>query len=192
MKILGKLLDYLEEGLIVIGLAFMTVMNFVNVVSRYLFTNSFSFTEELTVLAFVWISMLGVATGFKRYAHLGMSYFVDFFPRRGRAFMALFASFCSLVMIVIMIQEGAIMVQGQIDLDAKTPALGMPVMWQGLAIPVGGVFIALRILQSGWKKFWDIWSGQAPLDEMSIEARALAGLGDALGAATTAGEGRDR
>lgn len=37
MRAMARAFDFLEEGLIVLGLAFMTVMNFVNVVSRYCF-----------------------------------------------------------------------------------------------------------------------------------------------------------
>jgi C4-dicarboxylate transporter DctQ subunit len=145
--------DYLEEGLIVLCLAFMTCMNFINVISRYCFTNSFSFTEELTVTTFVWVSMLGIAAGFRRVSHLGMSYFVELAPKKHQAFMALFSMFCSLIMVFFMIYEGCTMVDNQIMLGAKTAALELPLACQGLAIPVGGLFIAIRALQSGISEF---------------------------------------
>ena len=145
--------NFLEEGLIVLCLAFMTGMNFINVISRYCFTNSFSFTEEITVITFVWVSMLGIAAGFRRVAHLGMSYFVELAPKKYQAVMALFSMACSLTMIFFMIYEGYTMVENQIMLGAKTAALEIPLAFQGLAIPVGGTFIALRALQSGISEF---------------------------------------
>ncbi|SBV91416.1 putative C4-dicarboxylate transport system permease small protein [uncultured delta proteobacterium] len=148
-----KLFDYLEEGLIFICLAFMTVMNFINVISRYCFTNSFSFTEEITVITFVWLSMLGIAAGFRRVAHLGMSYFVELAPKKTQAYMALFSMVCSLTMIVFMVIEGVTMVDNQIMLGAKTAALEIPLAFQGLAMPVGGVFIGLRALQAGFSEY---------------------------------------
>lgn len=151
--------DFFEEGLIVLGLAFMTIMNFVNVVSRYCFTNSFSFTEEITVLVFVWVSMLGIAAGFKRSAHLGMSYFAELLPRRMQALLALFSMGCSIVMMVIMIDEGVVMVQNQILLGGRTPALELPVTVQGLAIPVGGALIALHVLGAGYREFKRLYFG---------------------------------
>lgn len=153
MRLMTKAFDFLEEGLIVLGLAFMTVMNFVNVVSRYCFTNSFSFTEEITVMAFVWVSMLGIAAGFKRCSHLGMSYFVEMFPRKIQAVMALFSMLCSVAMMLIMVDEGLVMVENQLLLGARTPALELPVVVQGLAIPVGGALIALRALSAGYGEF---------------------------------------
>lgn len=148
-----KLFDFLEEGLIVLCLAFMTAMNFINVVSRYCFTNSFSFTEEITVITFVWVSMLGIAAGFRRVAHLGMSYFVELAPKKIQAYMALFSMACSLAMIVFMVLEGITMVENQIMLGAKTAALEIPLAFQGLAIPVGGAFIGLRALQAGISEY---------------------------------------
>ena len=132
-------------------------MNFINVVSRYFLSNSFSFTEEITIMAFVWGTMLAVATGYKRCAHLGMSFIVDQFPKKGQAIFTLFSMICSLVMIYFLIKYGIEMVQGQISLGAKTPALQMPSCIQGLSIPVGGVFIAIRTLEWGISTFISLW-----------------------------------
>lgn len=157
IKLFLRGLDYVEEALIVILLAFMAIMNFVNVVSRYCFSNSFSFTEELTVMAFVWVTMLGIATGYKRYAHLGMSFIVERFSKKIQAIFAAFSMICSLVMIVLLIKYGIEMVQGQIMLGSKTPALRLPIYWQGLSIPVGAGFIAIRTLESGIQEIVRLW-----------------------------------
>ena len=153
MQKLLKAFDYLEEGLIVLCLAFMTGMNFINVISRYCFTNSFSFTEEITVITFVWVSMLGISAGFRRFAHLGMSYFVELTPKKYQAYMALFSMACSLIMIFFMVYEGYTMVENQLMLNAKTAALEIPLAFQGLAIPIGGLFIACRALQAGFAQY---------------------------------------
>lgn len=160
MKVLKgilKGLDYVEEMLIVLLLVFMSIMNFANVVSRYCFSNSFSFTEELTVMAFVWVTMLGVATGYKRCAHLGMSFIVEKFPKKGQALFMVFSTVCSLIMIILLIKYGIDMVNGQIMLDAKTPALRLPAAMQGLSIPVGGIFIAIRTLEAGVRETVRLW-----------------------------------
>jgi len=77
LNIIDKIINHIEEILIVIMMAYMTIMNFINVLGRYVFSASFSFTEELTVTVFVWVTMLGIALGFKRNVHLGMSFVVD-------------------------------------------------------------------------------------------------------------------
>lgn len=150
-------LDYLEEFLIVVLLAFMSIMNFANVVSRYFLSASISFTEEITIMAFVWVTMLAIATAYKRSAHLGMSFIVELFPKKGQAVFALFSMVCSLVMIVILLVYGIQMVQGQIALNARTPAMQMPSALQGLSIPVGCVFILVRTMEEGFSQFTRLW-----------------------------------
>lgn len=153
MKVLSTLLARLEEFILVALFAFMAVMNFLNVVCRYCFANSFSFTEEVTITAFVWVSMVGIAVGYKRLAHLGMSFLVDNMPKKVQPFMALLSMICSVVLILLLFQYGSEMVSNQMRLGSKTPALGMPMYIQGLSIPVGAVFCLIRAVESGVKEF---------------------------------------
>lgn len=153
MKVLSTLLARLEEFILVALFAFMAVMNFLNVVCRYCFANSFSFTEEVTITAFVWVSMVGIAVGYKRLAHLGMSFLVDHMPKKVQPFMALLSMICSVVLILLLFQYGSEMVSNQMRLGSKTPALGMPMYIQGLSIPVGAVFCLIRAVESGVKEF---------------------------------------
>lgn len=153
MKLLSTLLARLEEFILVALFAFMAVMNFLNVVCRYCFASSFSFTEEVTITAFVWVSMVGIAVGYKRLAHLGMSFLVDNMPKRVQPFMALLSMLCSVVLILLLFQYGSEMVSNQMRLGSKTPALGMPMYIQGLSIPVGAIFCLIRAVESGVKEF---------------------------------------
>lgn len=158
MRLLGKIFDRFEETLIIVMLGYMAIMNFVNVVCRYCFANSFSFTEELTVTVFVWITMLGVAAGFKRNAHLGMSFVVDLFRGKTKAILVLFSVLCSLTFMALACYYGFVMVQGQITMGATTPVLRMPQYVQGLSIPIGAIFVIVRILQTGSKMVKDLWN----------------------------------
>ncbi|MCD8164525.1 MAG: hypothetical protein LUE09_14195 [Synergistaceae bacterium] len=64
MKKIVFLLSKFEEIIMVAGGLLMVFMNFANVVCRYLLpTTPFSYTEELVVLLFVWVSMSRTHTG---------------------------------------------------------------------------------------------------------------------------------
>lgn len=158
MKLLGRIFDYIEETLIIIMLAYMAIMNFLNVVFRHCFSQSFSFTEELTITVFVWVTMLGVAAGFKRYAHLGMSFVVDLFHGKAKALFALFGVICSLGFMVLVFWFGIVMVQGQITMGSTTPVMGLPQYVQGLSMPVGAAFVIVRIIQAGVKQVRELWN----------------------------------
>lgn len=156
---LGKALDYIEEGLIVAGLAFMAIMNFANVVSRYFLHSSISYTEELVVIVFVWVTMLGISVGYKRKAHLGMSFITDHLPEKGKDAAILLAGVCSVILIGFMIRYGTEMVQNQIRFHGKTTALRLPTYFQGLAIPAGGVLMMIRSVQSTVRELADRHAG---------------------------------
>ena len=55
---INKILDYFEEGLCCVCLVVMTALTFINVLSRYVFNASLSFSEEITTYLFVLLSLL--------------------------------------------------------------------------------------------------------------------------------------
>jgi len=75
----------IEEVLIIIILGIMALVDFVNVLSRYIFHFSFAATEEITVNLFVWLTVLGIAVAFERGSHLGMNTLFDKFPKSLKA-----------------------------------------------------------------------------------------------------------
>lgn len=152
-NVILRCLDYLEEGLCVVLLVIMTVLNFANVLSRYVLHSSIAFTDELTVMAFVWVSMIGAAVAYKRGAHMSMSFIQDQFKKKNQAWFALFAMLCSLVFLGILIYYGVLLVQKQIMLGYKTPSLRIPGPFQSLSIPVGAAFMVIRAVQLGVTQF---------------------------------------
>ena len=74
---MNKILDYIEESLVCVCLVVMTALTFVNVVARYVFSASLSFSEEITTYLFVLLSLLGSAIAAKRGAHLGLTIISD-------------------------------------------------------------------------------------------------------------------
>lgn len=72
-----KILDWIEEIICVFCTVVMTALVFANVLSRYVFHSSLSFSEEITTYLFVLLSMMGTAIAAKRRAHLGLSIITD-------------------------------------------------------------------------------------------------------------------
>ena len=161
LKYVFKIINNFEEYLIVIMMAYMTIMNFLNVAFRYVASTSFSFTEELTVTVFVWVTMLGIAVGFKRNAHLGMSFFVDKFQGKAKAVLVLLSGVMSFVFMAILLVYGIEMVQGQAEMGSTTPVLGMPQTVQGLSIPVGAFFVLIHIIEANYVELKKILNAKA-------------------------------
>lgn len=139
--------DRLEEGLCVLLLAVMTLVAFVNVVTRYLVHFSLAFTEELVVSLFVWLTLLGTSIAFREGTHLGFSFLVD---RSSRSFQRLaiwFAAALGIVVFGLLVYFGVEQVRMERMLGATSEALAIPQWWYTIGIPVFGFVILARILE---------------------------------------------
>ena len=145
-----KVFDSLEDWFLIVTLGAMMILNFANVVSRYLLSTSIAFTEELTTNLFVWSCFIGAAAAAKRGAHLGFSLVVDSMPGLARRWVAALVTLLTLGMFGIMFVLSLDMIETQIMLKQETPALGMPEWIVSLAIPVGAAFCFIRFAQAGW------------------------------------------
>jgi C4-dicarboxylate transporter, DctQ subunit len=145
-----KAIDSLEDWFLVVSLGLMLLINFANVVSRYVISMSFAATEELTTNLFVWSCYIGAAAAAKRGAHLGFGLLVESLPARAQRIITGLVTLLTLSMFVLMFVLSLEMIQTQIMLKQETPALGMPEWMVSLAIPVGAIFCFLRFAQAGW------------------------------------------
>ena len=66
----------------VLSLGFMLILNFANVVSRYLLSSTIAFTEEITTNLFVWSCFIGAAAAAKRGSHLGFDLLLMNLPKK--------------------------------------------------------------------------------------------------------------
>lgn len=145
-----KAIDSLEDWFLVVSLGLMLLINFANVVSRYVISMSFAATEELTTNLFVWSCYIGAAAAAKRGAHLGFGLLVESLPVKAQRIITGLVTLLTLSMFVLMFVLSLEMIQTQIMLKQETPALGIPEWMVSLAIPVGATFCFLRFAQAGW------------------------------------------
>lgn len=154
MKKIFRAIEWFEEIFMVLGMFVMVVVNFLNVVSRYLMPQSpFSFTEELTVLLFVWVTMFGIACGYKRHSHMGLNLFTEMLPSAGQKMFILISTAASVVTLMTLFVVGAKMVQGQVRYSQIMTALKIPEAVAGISIPVGCVFIVISVLRTGIRDY---------------------------------------
>lgn len=140
------ILSRIEEVLCVIALAIMTVLTFANVIARYVFSASFSFSEEITTYLFVLLSLLGSAVAARRKAHLGFTALIDIVPENVRrifhAISFLLATLFSSALFVF----GMKMVYSQMSRGQVTAGMQWPEWIFGAFVPLGAFFITLEFL----------------------------------------------
>ena len=92
--------------------------------------------------------MFGAATAYKRGAHFAMGLLAESASPKFRRILTILGAVSSLIMIAVLFYYSFDMIKSQIASGQRTAALRMPVYYQGLAIPIGCVMIAIRVIQA--------------------------------------------
>jgi TRAP-type C4-dicarboxylate transport system permease small subunit len=136
-----------EEGLLVVLMAVMTVVAFINVVTRYFIRFSLAFTEEIVVSMFVWLTLLGTAIAFREGTHLGFSFIVDRTPKGVQRVAIWLAAALGVVLFALLIYFGIGQIKSERMLGTTSESLAIPQWWYTAGIPVIGLLIVVRIIQ---------------------------------------------
>ncbi len=101
---LARATDTLEETLIAVLLAAMTLITFANVVARYVFNSNILWALEATVFLFAWLVLLGASYGVKKQIHIGVDVLVMSVPPPVRKVLALIAVACCLAFSLLLLK----------------------------------------------------------------------------------------
>ncbi|MDY5564444.1 MAG: TRAP transporter small permease [Candidatus Limivicinus sp.] len=141
---MNKILDYIEESLVCVCLVVMTALTFVNVVARYVFSASLSFSEEITTYLFVLLSLLGSAIAATRGAHLGLTIISDRVgPKAGRVLGIISMAFATAFSAIIC-YFGFFMALNQFNKGQLTAGTQLPEWIFGSFVPIGALFVTIR------------------------------------------------
>lgn len=165
-----KFLDKAEEWTCAIMLFFMAILAFINVIVRYLTTFSFSFSEELLVNLFVWITMLGASIATRKGALLGVTFLVDRLPTGLKKVVSLAVTFCGVILFLLLTFHGVDMVRSEYRSGMTTYSMALPMWIFGLAVPVCAFLLIARTIQRGVDE-WKALSLNAPKVEPDVEVK---------------------
>jgi TRAP-type C4-dicarboxylate transport system permease small subunit len=142
----------IEAVMLAVGVLLMAANTIANVVGRFVFRSSIYFTEELNSVLIVLITFAGISYAARHGRHIRMSAIFDALPVPARrAMMIVIAGVTSVFMfglcwyaigyIVTLAGQGRVL-----------PALGIPVWWSYVWVPVGffmtGVQYALTAVKN--------------------------------------------
>ena len=142
-----RFVEHAEEGFLVFLMTVMTVVAFVNVVTRYFIRFALAFTEEIVVSLFVWLTLLGTAIAFRQGAHLGFSFIVERAPKAVQRVSIWFAAALSVTLFGFLIYFGIGQIKSERMLGTTSESLAIPQWWYTAGIPVIGLLIIARIIE---------------------------------------------
>lgn len=135
-----NILDKIEETVLVGMFVAMVGIIFVQVIMRYIFNNSLSWSEELGKFLFVWISWIGISIGHKRKEHIKITLVVDKLPHKLKMILEAISELILIIICGITMYYGVIM----IGIQKNIPYAGIKIStaWGYLSLVLGcGIFI---------------------------------------------------
>lgn len=145
-------IERLEEWLIALLLAGMTLLSFSQVVARYVFNYSFTSALELTTTLFAWLIFLGIPYGVRIGSHIGVDALVKALgPKSARVVGIAAASLC-VVYSAILLVGSLSYVSKMYDLGVTMDDLpGVPIWVPRVILVVSFLLLVVRFSQVLWR-----------------------------------------
>lgn len=147
MNFLRLLNDNLEKWLVTAFLATMSVIVFIQVVMRYAFGSSLSWSEELARYLAIWLIYIGVSYAAKECRHVSVTMIELFISRKKAAYITVVANIIFFLFALVLVYYGTILLMRTARMGQISPALALPMWMVYASAPAGFVLTAFRLLQ---------------------------------------------
>ena len=148
MKVLKWLDKHLEEMLLVILLAAIVLVMLYQIVRRYLFNSSLSWSEEFCRYCFVWSAMLATGYCIRKGSMLRVDVVIKLFPRPVTAVLDIVGKILAVAFCCIMFLPSWEVMQNALKIGQLSPAMQMPTWLLYLSAPLGFFSGIIRGIQS--------------------------------------------
>lgn len=142
-KVLG-IIDKIEEAVLIFMLMGMVGIIFFQVIMRFVFNNSLSWSEELGKFIFVWISWLGISIGHREKEHIKITMLVDRVPYKARKILEATSELVLIVICGITLYYAVIMM----FIQKNVPYAGIKIStsWGYLSLVIGCGLLIFRAI----------------------------------------------
>lgn len=169
-----KILDRLEEWIVTIMLALMTLLTFSQVVMRYVFNSGFVWALELTTVFFAVMIFVGISYGVRVGAHIGVDALVKLLPSGARRATSIVVVLLCLLYAGMVIYGSLIYVSKMQLVGVEMEDLPIPVWIVRSILPLGYSLLTFRFLQVLWAlvtgKSDSLHLGDEVADAMKLKA----------------------
>ena len=147
-KVLHWLDENLEMYICIVLLALFSTILFIQVIMRYIFNNSLSWSEELARYLFIWLVFIGISYGSKQMKHLRIDVFLNIFPKKARPYVLILSDIIVMVFSAIVVYSAYTTVGKYIKTHMASPAIGVPLWMIHSAAIVGYCLTFIRQIQA--------------------------------------------
>lgn len=155
LKILKKtngILRKFEELILTYGIIALAVITVGNVISRSVFNQSWSFTEELSQFILVILTFMGVSYAIRCGRHIRMSAFYDLVNENIKRIIMMIISIFTAVLLFYLSYHALLFVLETKKYGRVTPSLQVPfylvIMWAPFGLFLGGIQYILTFFKN--------------------------------------------
>ena len=138
METFRKGINKVLEFICCLLLALMTIFATWQVASRYIFNNPSTVTEELVLICFVWMGLLGAAYIFGKQEHMAMTFLFDKLNEKNKEKVTLFYEVIIMAFAVLVLVFGG-WNMSQLSMGQLSSSLQIPMGYIYLALPLSGI-----------------------------------------------------
>lgn len=138
--------ESLEEILMVLMLAAMTLIMGCQVFSRYILGVSLSWSEEITRYLFIWSAFLSVSLCTRKCISIKVDQFIKMFPKRGKTIFKITNLTVEFAFFVYLIPFSFLYLKATIESGQVSPACGLPMYYVQSAPFFCFILTAFRIV----------------------------------------------
>ena len=132
----------------VVALACMTLLTFVQVVLRYVFGTGLVWSLEAVSYLFAWLVLLGMSYGARTQAHIAVDLVTSRLPPRVARGVALVALALALTYCVLMTYGSVVFIDRLMALGTDAHDIPLPRWLLTSVMPLGFVLLAVRLVQA--------------------------------------------
>ena len=140
--------DYLEETILLILLVLMTCIMGIQIVSRYVFQNSLTWSEELVRYMFVWSAFLGIPFCIKHGLSIKVDQFRNLFPIPLQKALMYIDKIIIFVLFLVMFIYSCLVVKASYLSGQTSPAMQIPMWIVQLSVCVSSLLSMIRSIQN--------------------------------------------
>lgn len=135
-----------EEIMLVLSLGLMVALIFGQVIGRYVFSSAPSWTEEMARYIHIFQVWIGASYAVKLRQHIRVEAFITRFHGVFRQVLEILSIIIWFVMALFLAVFGTELVLSSINHGQLAPAMQIPIWIPYLAIPLGGIGMAIRLV----------------------------------------------
>lgn len=136
--------DWILSRVVVFIMSVLVLNVLLQIGARYILGDPFDFTEELARYLLIWLALLASTYAYSKRLHVALDLLITKLSRKNAARLNMFIhATIGLFALLVLTYGGALLVELSFELDQTSAAMGIPIGYVYLVIPVSGILMTL-------------------------------------------------